>query len=224
MGFMQKKSRSTSRTASLMYEHQYWESGCHKIIGLDEAGRGTWAGPVTAGAVCLPLDRKDLSKVLAGVRDSKQMTPRQRSTLVERIKEVALAWGVGSASSAEIDEFGIVPATKLAMGRALEMTKLQPDCLFLDSLAWPEINLPQISLVKGDTRSLTIAAASVIAKVWRDNTMRELESQYPQYGFAVHKGYGTAKHQAALKQYGPCAIHRMTFAPLRALTKSGDEQ
>lgn len=214
---MPKKSPNTNRTASLTYEYQYWESGCHRIVGLDEAGRGTWAGPVSAGAVCLPLERGDLSKVLAGVRDSKQMTPRQRGILVERIKEVATTWGVGSASSEEIDEFGIVPATKLAMKRALEMTRVQPDCLFLDSLAWPEVNLPQISLVKGDSRSLSIAAASVVAKVWRDEYMRELDKQYPQYGFAVHKGYGTARHHAALKQYGPCAIHRMTFAPLRAL-------
>jgi ribonuclease HII len=216
---MQKKSSKTSRTASLMYEHQYWQSGCHKVVGLDEAGRGTWAGPVTVGAVCLPLERKDLSKTLAGVRDSKQMTPRQRSQLVERIKEVALAWGVGSASSAEIDEFGIVPATKLAMGRALEIAKIQPDCLFLDSLVWPERHIPQVSIVKGDTHSLSIAAASVVAKVWRDAYMREVDSLYPQYGFAVHKGYGTAKHHAALKQYGPCPIHRMTFAPLRALAE-----
>jgi ribonuclease HII len=220
---MQKKRPNANRTASLTYEHQYLESGCHKIVGIDEAGRGTWAGPVAAGAVCLPLERLDLAKVLEGVRDSKQMTPRQRGSLVERIKEIAVAWGVGSASSAEIDEFGIVPATKLAMGRALEMTKLQPDCLFLDSLAWPEKNIPQISLVKGDSRSLSIAAASVIAKVWRDEYMRELDKQYPQYQFARHKGYGTAIHHAALRQFGPCAIHRMTFAPLRALTQPHED-
>ncbi len=220
---MPKKKRNTNQTASLMYEHQYWESGCHTIIGIDEVGRGTWAGPVAAGAVSLPFQRGDLSKVLAGVRDSKQMTPRQRNHLVDRIKEVATVWGVGSASSAEIDEFGIVPATKLAMKRALDMTRIQPDCLFLDSVAWPEVSLPQICIVKGDARSLTIAAASVIAKVWRDEMMRELDKEYPQYGFAVHKGYGTAKHHAALKQYGASPIHRMTFAPLRALTQSKPE-
>ncbi len=220
---MQKKTRRSSQTASLTYEYHYLENGCHQIVGLDEAGRGTWAGPVAAGAVCLPLDQQDLAKVLEGVRDSKQMTPRQRSTLVDRIKEVAIAWGVGSASSEEIDDYGIVPATKLAMGRALEMTKLQPDCLFLDSLKWPEMEIPQISLVKGDSRSLSIAAASVIAKVWRDDYMRELDQRYPQYQFARHKGYGTAIHHAALKQYGPCAIHRMTFAPLRNLTQPRED-
>lgn len=218
---MPKKSL-TSRTASLLYEHQYQQSGCHKIMGFDEAGRGTWAGPVAAGAVCLPLGRKDLSKALQGVRDSKQMTPRQRTQLVAKIKEIALAWGVGSASSVEIDQHGIVAATKLAMRRAFEMANFQPDCLLLDSLAWPEMHIPQICIVKGDTLSLSIAAASVIAKVWRDEHMLELDQHYPNYHFAVHKGYGTAKHQAALREHGPSPIHRMTFAPLRKLTESDE--
>ncbi len=209
------RGKNANQTASLQYEHQYWKSGCHKIIGLDEVGRGTWAGPVAAGAVCLPIERKDLQKVLIGVRDSKQMTPRQRSLLVDTIKSIAIGWGVGSASAAEIDQMGIVPATKLAMQRALDMVNLEPDCLMLDSLAWPEQKIPQISIVKGDTLSLSIAAASVIAKVWRDEFMRELDKQYPQYGFAVHKGYGTAKHQAALNEFGPSEIHRLSFAPLR---------
>lgn len=213
------------KTASLMYEHQYLQSGCGKIMGFDEAGRGTWAGPVVAGAVALPIERKDLTRVLMGVRDSKQMTPRQRVSLAERIKEVALAWGVGSASSQEIDDLGIVPATKLAMRRALDMTNFQPDCLMLDSLAWPEVSIPQISLVRGDTLSLSIAAASVVAKVWRDDYMRALDEQYPQYAFGIHKGYGTARHQAALQQYGPCDLHRKSFAPIRKLTQPmrGDE-
>jgi len=215
---MPPKKRA-SKTASLLYEHQFQQSGCHKIMGFDEAGRGTWAGPVAAGAVCLPLDRKDLSKVLTGVRDSKQMTPRQRVQLADKIKTVALAWGVGSASSAEIDDLGIVAATRLAMKRAYEMANFQPDCLLLDSLAWPEMTIPQICLVKGDTQSLSIAAASILAKVWRDALMRTFDEQYPQFAFGVHKGYGTAKHQAALKDYGPTPIHRMTFAPLRALAQ-----
>jgi ribonuclease HII len=212
------RAKSASRTASLLYENRYWSGGCRSIMGFDEAGRGTWAGPVTAGAVCLPSGRKDLSKVLAGVRDSKQMTPRQRTQLVERIKETAHAWGIGSATSAEIDELGIVPATWLAMKRALKMSKYQPDCLLMDSLVWPSMkHIPQISIVKGDSLSLSIAAASVIAKVWRDEHMQQLDAQYPEYGFAKHKGYGTTAHQAALQKYGPCPIHRMTFAPLRKL-------
>ncbi len=211
------KEKRASQTASLLYEHQYAKSGCQRIIGLDEAGRGTWAGPVAAGAVCLPIERRDLQKLLIGVRDSKQMTARQRVALAEKIKEVALAWGVGSASAAEIDDLGIVPATKLAMRRALETTQLQPDCLLLDSLAWPEMNIPQICIVKGDSHSLTIAAASVLAKVWRDEQMHTLAQQYPDYGFAQHKGYGTPAHLAALHAHGPSPIHRMSFAPLRKL-------
>ncbi|MEO8607416.1 MAG: ribonuclease HII [Chloroflexota bacterium] len=211
------KQKRASKTASLIYEHQFQQSGCHNIMGFDEAGRGTWAGPVAAGAVCLPLERKDLSKLLTGVRDSKQMTPRQRASLVGKIKETALAWGVGSASSIEIDDMGIVSATKLAMQRAFEAAKFEPDCLLLDSLAWPEMKIPQICLIKGDTLSLSIAAASVLAKVWRDEFMKTFDEQYPHYEFGVHKGYGTAKHQAALRTYGPSPIHRMSFAPLRNL-------
>lgn len=211
------KEKRANQTASLLYERQYARSGCQRIIGLDEAGRGTWAGPVAAGAVCLPVERRDLQQVLIGVRDSKQMTVRQREVLADRIKEVALGWGVGSASAAEIDALGIVPATKLAMRRALEAAQMQPDCLLLDSLAWPEMNIPQISVVQGDARSLSIAAASVLAKVWRDAHMRELDQQYPHYGFALHKGYGTPAHLAALQAHGPSPIHRMSFAPLRKL-------
>lgn len=216
---MQKRKRA-NRTASLMYEHQFQQSGCHNIMGFDEAGRGTWAGPVVAAGVCLPLQRKDLSKILTGGRDSKQMTPRQRTLLAEKIKAIAAAWGVGSASNAEIDELGIVAATKLAMKRAYDSANFRPDCLLLDSLAWPEMHIPQICLVKGDTLSLSIAAASILAKVWRDQHMLALDQQYPQYEFGVHKGYGTAKHQAALRAFGPSPLHRMTFAPLRALTQS----
>jgi ribonuclease HII len=219
---MPSKKRAT-KTASLMYEHQFQQSGCHKIMGFDEAGRGTWAGPVAAGAVCLPIERRDLQKILTGVRDSKQMTPRQRTQLAEKIKEIALAWGVGSASSSEVDDLGIVRATKLAMQRAFAMANFQPDCLLLDSLAWPEMDIPQICLIKGDTLSLSIAAASVVAKVWRDDYMRTFDEAYPQYEFGIHKGYGTAKHQAALKTYGPSPIHRMTFAPLRTLAQSTNE-
>jgi ribonuclease HII len=208
------------KTASLMYEHQYLQSGCTRIMGFDEVGRGTWAGPVTAAGVCLPVERKDLTKFLVGVRDSKQMTPRQRAALVDKIKTVALAWGVGSASAAEIDDIGIVPATKLAMRRALDMANFQPDCLMLDSLVWPEVDIPQISLIKGDTLSLSIAAASIVAKVWRDEYMKTLDHDYPQYAFGVHKGYGTAKHQTALQLYGVCSQHRKTFAPIRKVLQS----
>ncbi|MBI5671226.1 MAG: ribonuclease HII [Chloroflexi bacterium] len=216
---------SRSQTASLKHEHEYHACGYRYIFGLDEAGRGPWAGPVAAGAVCLPVDRSNLSKMLAGVRDSKQMTPRQRAALVERIQATALTWGVGSASSAEIDDLGIVPAVKLAMQRALDtaLAKVEfvPSCLFLDALLWPEMaHIPQVSLIGGDQRSLSIAAASVLAKVWRDEFMTDLDKELPQYGFAEHKGYGTPRHQAALETYGPSPIHRLTFAPVRKIAEN----
>ncbi len=209
-----------SPTASLKHEREYFAQGYRHIFGLDEAGRGPWAGPVAAGVVCLPLERADLGKILFGVRDSKQLTPRARALLVSRIQEAALAWGVGSASHAEIDELGIVPAVKLAMRRALDKAlagvDFTPDCLFLDSLLWPEMaHIPQVSMIGGDIRSLSIAAASVLAKVWRDEYMVKLDGEMPQYGFAVHKGYGTKRHQAALEAYGPSPVHRRTFAPVR---------
>jgi ribonuclease HII len=196
--------------------------GYHKIVGMDEAGRGTWAGPVAVGAVCLPLSERKLRTVLMGVNDSKVLTPRMRAQLADRIKAAAIAWGVGSASNREIDEVGIDAATRLAMKRALDMAMkggdFQPDCLFLDSLLWPEMgHIPQVSLVDGDARSLSIAAASILAKVWRDEHMRELDEQFPQYEFGLHKGYGTAKHRAILKAFGPSPLHRMTFKPIQAI-------
>ncbi len=211
-------------TASLKHEHEIYAQGCRHVFGLDEAGRGPWAGPVAAGAVCLPLERADLGKLLGGVRDSKQMTPRQRAQLVGQIQAVALAWGVGSASNQEIDQVGIVPATRLAIRRALEaalaQVNFQPDCLLLDAMLWPEMaHIPQVSLVGGDARSLSIAAASVLAKVWRDEYMVECDKALPQYGFAAHKGYGTARHRAALELYGPSPLHRCSFEPVRRLLK-----
>lgn len=201
-----------------MLENTYFTQGYRKIFGFDEAGRGAWAGPVFAGAACLPLDREDLQDVLKGVRDSKQMTARQRGKMAEVIQQVALAWGVGSASSAEIDAYGIVPATHLAMKRALQMAQLEPDFLLLDSLKWPEMeHIPHVRQPKADTLSLTVAAASVLAKVSRDELMQALDKQYPNYGFANHKGYGTAKHLAALQTYGPIDIHRTNFKPIRML-------
>ncbi len=210
------------KTASLHHERHYYRAGCRIIFGMDEAGRGPLAGPVAAAAVALPLERDDLSKSLRGVRDSKEMTPLQRESLETTIKDIALAWGIGQSSSAEIDRLGIVNATKAAMQSALEQaldrSDIQPDCLFLDYMLFPERHdIPQVSIVEGDKRSLSIACASVIAKVWRDKHMRDLDRRYPQYGFAKHKGYGTAGHRRALQQHGPCPEHRRTFAPVRNL-------
>ena len=218
------------KTASLEYERWYQAHKDYQLIaGIDEAGRGAWAGPVAAGAVCLPLARADLSEVLEGVRDSKIMTRLQRERLVEVIQTTALAWGVGSASSTEIDDIGIVPATKLAMQRALDQLlehegAVQPQCLFLDSMAWDDcaFDCDRVNIRKGDRHSLSIAAASVLAKVWRDEHMRQMEAEHPGYEFAAHKGYGTAKHRAALKLHGPTTIHRMYYKPLQDLTRSAD--
>lgn len=209
-----------SKTASLSHEYELLAQGYHLIVGIDEAGRGAWAGPVVAGAVCLPLDRDDLAQALDGVYDSKQLSARAREALVSRIQTTALAWGVGRAEPTEIDSLGIVPATCLAMQRALDAVcqVLTPDFLLLDSIRWTNLTMPHRALVRGDSLSLSIAAASVLAKVQRDRWMVEYDSLYPQYGFAVHKGYGVAKHAGALREFGACAIHRMSFAPMRVLS------
>ncbi len=222
------KPRARAKTASLYHERQYQKSGCRYILGIDEAGRGPLAGPVAAGAVALPLERRDLSKVLQGVRDSKEMSPGQRQEHSQVIKEVALAWGIGHSCAEEIDRVGIVEATKAAMQRALEQAlrpnAIEPDCLFLDFMLLPERrDLPQVSIVDGDKRSLSIACASVIAKVWRDAYMVKLDAEYKQYGFAQHKGYGTAAHLRALRDYGPCPEHRRSFKPVCQLTDTGKE-
>ncbi len=198
----------------LRFERKLWASGCTAVAGLDEAGRGAWAGPVAAGAVIFP-QRDDLLTLLPRVRDSKRMTPIERAFWAKEIQAWALAYAVGFASNAEIDALGIVPATRLAMERALAGLAEPPAHLLIDALRLPSIALPQTSLIKGDARALSIAAASVLAKTTRDALMREMAAVYPQYGFDRHKGYGTAAHKAALDRFGPCAIHRMTFAPLR---------
>ena len=195
----------------LTYEKHLWPHFRY-IAGLDEAGRGALAGPVAVGAVILPRDEALLSRVLAGVRDSKQMTPLEREMLAPRIQETALAWYVGLASSAEIDSLGIVRATRLAGVRALEGLTLLPQYLLTDfRLELPHLEIPQTALVKGDALCLSIAAASVLAKTARDALMRELDSQFPDYGLGKHKGYGTLTHRLALKRLGYSSIHRKSF-------------
>ena len=201
---------------NLNLEIPLWETGLLYLAGLDEAGRGAWAGPVSAGAVILPVDR-DGCQNLPGVRDSKQMTALQRSVWAEHIKQVAVSWGVGFASQVEIDACGIVPATRLAMQRALEQLSVGPQHLLIDALRLLSVEIPQTALIKGDVRCLSIAAASVLAKSSRDALMRQLDDLYPGYGFARHKGYGTRAHLEALKSLGPCSIHRRSFAPLKSL-------
>ncbi len=200
-------------TPDLRFENRLWARGLTRVAGLDEAGRGAWAGPVSAGAVILPASA-EIAARLCDVRDSKQMTPAERACWAEIIRKQALAWGVGFASNREIDEIGIVPATRLAMARALAGLGVPAEHLLIDALRLPEIPLPQTPLIKGDARSLSIAAASVLAKTARDALMVQLDAQYPDYGFARHKGYGTAYHWEMLQQAGPCAIHRFSFAPI----------
>ncbi len=179
---------------------------------MDEAGRGALAGPVCVGAVILPDDNPNLTQTLSGVHDSKQLTPRKRTHLIPHIKETALTWGIGFASAAEIDELGIVPATRLAASRAIESLAIFPDFLLTDfRLELPELGVSQAALVKGDQRSLSIAAASILAKTARDELMRELDAQYPNYRLGIHKGYGTLSHRRAIGQFGFSPIHRKTF-------------
>lgn len=195
----------------LSFEQALWQAGLTAVAGIDEAGRGALAGPVAAAAVILPPDEA-LGEQLRGVRDSKQMTAQQREAWREVIVRQALAWGVGYAEPGEIDRLGIVPATQLAVQRALQALTITPAHLLLDYLFLPEVSLPQTALVKGDCRSLSIAAASVLAKTARDAQLRELDLSFPGYGFAAHKGYGTQAHRQALQRLGPCLIHRQSFA------------
>lgn len=183
------------------------------VAGLDEAGRGALAGPVVAAAVILPPGAEP---TLRGVNDSKQLTAVTRETLFDVIIANALAYGIGAATAQEIDAEGILPATRLAMTRALAQLNPSPDGLLIDGrIRLARVNLPQQAIVRGDSLSLSIAAASILAKVSRDREMIALDPFYPLYNFAQHKGYGTEAHRAAIAKYGATAVHRHTFAPIR---------
>ncbi len=197
------------------HEHKLHDLGFRLVAGIDEVGRGPLAGPVTAAAVVMPGEIPDTWFGL--IRDSKQMSSERREFAYEQIQYHALAVGVGAGSHAEIDEMGIVAATRLAMTRALDSLGVTPDHLLIDALTLPAVNVPQTPIVKGDAISISIAAASIVAKVTRDRLMAEsYEPSHPGYGFARNKGYGTAEHMAALEKLGPCPIHRQSFAPVRA--------
>ncbi len=204
------------KTPDMRQECALIRQGHALVAGIDEAGRGAWAGPVVAAAVILP-GRAMRQVALRGVRDSKLLTPTQREALFPTVQELALAVGVGMASHEEIDTLGIVPATRLAMRRAVKQLEPSPDALLIDALKLPDVPLPQRVMFHADTHCLSVAAASIIAKVTRDHLMMELDTQYAGYGFAQHKGYGTQIHQQALAQLGPSAIHRMTFEPVSIL-------
>jgi len=198
----------------LSFEREIWGNGARLVAGVDEAGRGALAGPVSAGAVILPHNRPQLEETLAGVRDSKQMTPAAREGWSKVIMENALAWAVGFASSKEIDRLGIVPATRLAAKRALDELACGVEHILIDYLILPDLNIPQTPLVKGDARSLSIAAASVLAKTARDAQMVEMDALYPGYFLASNKGYATSAHREAVTKLGPCAEHRCSFSPV----------
>ena len=186
------------------FENKYSDLGA--VAGIDEAGRGPLAGPVVAAAVILP---KDI--FLPFLNDSKKVTEKRRDVLFDQIKQEALAYGIGIASNALIDEINILQATYEAMREAISKLSKTPDILLVDAVHIPYINIKQVGIVKGDAKSVNIAAASILAKVTRDRLMLEYDKIYPEYGFASNKGYGTAKHIEALKAYGACDIHRRTF-------------
>jgi len=196
------------------YEKALQAQGQQRVAGLDEAGRGCWAGPVVAAAVMLAPQVLAFPTLLAGVDDSKVLSAKQREVGYRRIKTQAQGIGIGVVPAYIIDGLGILPATRLAMIIALLSLPCSPSALLIDAVTLPLL-LPQTVLIKGDARSLSIAAASVVAKVTRDRLMREADLVYPAYSFGLHKGYGTAAHRKALAKLGPCLLHRLSFRPLR---------
>ena len=187
-------------------EDSFFAEGVQLICGVDEAGRGPLAGPVCAAAVILPPHIE-----IPGLNDSKKLSDKRRRELMPVIKEKSLAWGVGFASHQEIDDINILQATFLAMERAIANLNVKPDLALIDGNREKDFGIPVKTVVKGDSRSASIAAASVIAKVTRDDLMLKEAEKYPAYGFEIHKGYGTKAHYEALRLYGPSPIHRMTF-------------
>lgn len=187
-------------------EDSFYTQGYKVICGVDEAGRGPLAGPVCAAAVILPEHLE-----IPGLTDSKKLTDKKRRALFPVIQEQAIAFGIGFASEQEIDEVNILQATFLAMRRAMEQLKVRPDLALIDGNRETDFGLPVRTVIKGDSLSLNIAAASVLAKVSRDDVMLRLAETYPAYGFDIHKGYGTRAHYEALEKFGPCPIHRKSF-------------
>lgn len=199
---------------TLEHETRLWNAGYRCIAGVDEVGRGALAGPVVAAAVALPIHAAQ-DGVWAEVRDSKLLAAAQRERLAEQIKQEAQAWGVGACAAEEIDQFGIAAATRLAMARALACLAPAADYLLIDWVRLDAINIPQESMIKADAHIVSVAAASILAKVWRDRWMSDHAEAFPDFGFAANNGYGTGDHLAAITRCGPCAIHRHSFAPMR---------
>jgi ribonuclease HII len=204
------------RRPSLNEEKLLRARGYRLIAGVDEAGRGALMGPVVAGAVILPNVIRARWK--DKVRDSKQLRPAERETLYEYIKEKAVAMGIGVSSNQVIDEVGIAKATRLAMIAAIRQLRPEPQFILIDYFRLPETPLPHKGVIDGDSLCFTIACASIIAKVTRDRLVVAMAEEYPDYGFAGHKGYGTSEHLACLRRKGPCPLHRKTFRPVSEMT------
>jgi len=192
--------------AMCVYENKAYASGFKYVAGIDEAGRGPLAGPVVAAAVILPE-----GLLIEGVNDSKKLSGKKRELLFDIIKEKAIAYGIGIVDEKIIDEINILNATRKAMAIAVDALKVRPDFMLTDAMRIDEIGIPHLDIVKGDSKSISIAAASILAKVTSDRIMDQYDKKYPEYGFLKHKGYGTAEHINAIKNFGICPIHRITY-------------
>lgn len=217
---MAKRHSQRASQPSLAEEQALRQQGYARIAGVDEAGRGAWAGPVMAAAVILPL-APDVADALRGVNDSKALSPGQRALCRERIARVATAYAIGAATAQEIDALGIVRATRLAMARAVAALPVQPDALLIDALTLPDVPIPQRAFNFADSISLSVAAASILAKTERDALMQALDAAHAGYGFGRHKGYGTRAHRQALQALGVSPAHRRSFGPVAALARGG---
>lgn len=195
-------------TDTLKFEKEAIENGYRLIGGIDEAGRGPLAGPVVSACVIMPLNDDD---IIDGIDDSKKLSPKKRDMLFDKIKEKAISYYVSVVSEEVVDEINILEATKCSMRECVEKISVKPDLLFIDAVDLKGTNIPVKPIIHGDALSYSIAAASILAKVTRDRIMEEYDKEYPEYGFAKHKGYGTKAHIEALKKYGACKIHRRTF-------------
>ena len=203
----ERTEKQIQRLAEMLsFERELWSAGKDFIAGVDEVGRGPLAGPVVTAAVILP---KDFS--LLGVDDSKKLSPKRREELFEQIKDAVVCWAIGRREPDRIDEINILEATKEAMRDAIRALPVEPDHVLIVAVRLPGLEMPQTSIIKGDARSVSIAAASILAKVTRDREMVEMAEIYPGYAFESNKGYGTAAHYEGLRALGPCPIHRKTF-------------
>ena len=202
------KEKEEERLTNLKkIEKEYYDRGIEYIAGFDEAGRGPLAGPVVVASVIMPKD-----SMIEGVNDSKKVSEKKREILYDKILDEVVSYGIGIIYQEEIDEINILQATKKGLTSAIEQMEIKPNLILVDALNGIDtLGIPYQSIIKGDAKCYSISAASIIAKVTRDRIMREWDKIYPEYGFSSHKGYGTAKHIAALKEYGPCPIHRRSF-------------